>query len=69
VAWLKTIFQGLLGLFVEDGSFALAILGWLAFLWFVLPRLPIPGALRAIILFVGLLAILIESVLRRSARR
>jgi hypothetical protein len=69
VAWLKTIFQELFGLFVEDGNFALAILAWLAILWLVLPRLPVLGAWQAIILFVGLIAILIESVLRRSAQR
>ena len=69
MAWLKTIFQELFGLFVEDGSFASAILAWLAFLWLLLPRLPILVAWHAIILFVGLIVILIESVLRRSARR
>ena len=69
MAWLKTIFQEIFGLFVEDGSFALAILAWLALLWLVLPRLPILGAWHAIILFVGLIAILVESVLRRARRR
>jgi hypothetical protein len=69
VAWLKTIFQELLGLFVEDGSFAITILAWLALLWLVLAHLPILGAWHAIILFAGLIAILIEGVLRRSARR
>ena len=69
MAWLNSIFQELVGLFVEDGTFASAILAWLAFLWLVLPRLPILGEWHAIILFAGLIAILFESVLRRSARR
>ena len=69
--WLKIIFQELLGLFVDDGNFAIAILVWLALVWLVLPPLHVPGAWRAVILFAGLVAILIQSVLcktRLSAR-
>lgn len=67
--WLKAIFNEIVGLFVEDGSFAIAILAWLALLWVVLPHLPIVGAWRAMILFVGLIAILIDSALRQARQR
>jgi hypothetical protein len=66
MSWLKAIFQEILGLFVEDGSFAMAILVWLTLLWWVLPHFPMAGAWRAGILFAGLVAILVESVLRRA---
>lgn len=66
MSWLKSIFREIFGLFVDDGSFAIAILVWLAVLWLALPRLPIPATWHGVILFAGLIAILIESVLRRA---
>lgn len=66
MTWLKSIFRETLGLFVDDGSFAIAILVWLALLWWLLPHLPIAGIWQAVILFAGLVAILIKSVLRRA---
>lgn len=69
MTWLKAIFQELFGLFVDDGSFAIAILIWLVLLWLVLPPLHVSGVWRAVILFGGLTAILIESVLRRARQR
>lgn len=66
MTWLKSIFREILGLFVDDGSFAIAILVWLALLWWLLPHLPIAGIWQAVILFAGLVAILIESVLGRA---
>ncbi|HEV2606946.1 MAG TPA: hypothetical protein VGT79_03080 [Xanthomonadaceae bacterium] len=66
--WLKTIFEELIGLFVDDGSFAIAILVWLALLWLLLPRLPMPAVWNGPILFVGLGLILVESVLRRARK-
>lgn len=68
MTWLKTIAREIVGLFVEDGSFAVAIVVWLVLVGLILPRLPDLGAWHAVILFVGLIAILVESVLR-SARR
>jgi hypothetical protein len=68
VAVLKQIFEEIFGLFVEDGYFAVAILVWLGLLWLILPHLPIPADWHAVILFVGLIAILVESVLRRARR-
>lgn len=66
--WLKTIFGELFGLFVDDGSFAVAILVWLGLSWQLLPRLGVSAVWSALILFAGLALILIESVLRRSRR-
>lgn len=67
--WLQTIVRELLGLFIDDGSFASAILVWVATVAFLLPRLPVAPGRHAPLLAVGLLAILAESVLRRSRRR
>ena len=66
--WLKTVWSEFIGLFVDDGSFAVAILLWLATCWVVLPRLPLPPALPPMILYVGLALILVESALRRSRK-
>jgi hypothetical protein len=67
---LKTILHEILGLFVDDGSFALAILRWLALVWFLVRPLQLPAA-GGIVLFLGLAAILVESVTRfaRKPRR
>ena len=66
--WLKTIVGELFGLFVDDGSFAIAIIAWLAIAWFlswrVLEHIRWSGA----ILFGGLVLILIESATRRARR-
>jgi hypothetical protein len=61
--WTRSIARELLGLFVDDGSFALAILVWLAVVWLLIRplQLPIPAG---ILLFLGLAAILVESVTR-----
>ncbi|HEY2131389.1 MAG TPA: hypothetical protein VGH36_00190 [Acetobacteraceae bacterium] len=68
MSWLKTISSEIFGLFVDDGSFALAILVWLALVWLVLPRLALPAAWGGIILFAGLALILLESAMRRARR-
>lgn len=64
--WLKNIIDEIFGLFVDDGSFALAILAWSAVAWLVLPRLDVSRQWGSVIFFVGLAAILIESVSRRA---
>ncbi len=67
--WLKSIFREIFGLFVDDGEAAVAILAWLVFLWLVLPHLPISPVWHSAILFAGLIAILVESALRRARQR
>ena len=69
MTWLRKIVTELFGLFVDDGSFAIAILVWLGVLWLALPHIPIDNTGRAMILFAGLAIILVESVLRRARQR
>ena len=65
---LKAILRELYGLFVDDGSFAIAIIVWLVLLWLARPYLHLSGAWIAVVMFAGLVAILIESALRRARR-
>jgi hypothetical protein len=67
--WLKNIFREIFGLFVDDGSFALAILLWLAVVRWATPRLSIPTGITGVILFAGLALILAESATRYSRRK
>ncbi len=67
MSWLRQAVRELWGLFVEDGSFALAILLWVAVTVFILPVL-LPGNWRGFVAFFGLAAILIENVLRTARR-
>lgn len=66
---LRAIGAELIGLFVDDGALALAVVLWLLMAWLLLPRLPMPAAVAPVLLFVGLAVILVESVLRRARRR
>ncbi len=69
MTWLNTIWSEFIGLFVDDGSFAVAILAWLAACWLLLPRLGLAPAWPPAILFVGLVLILAESAARRARQR
>jgi hypothetical protein len=66
---LKTIFQEMVGLFVDDGSFAFAIVVWIAFVKVVLSRVAFMARWHGIIMFLGLALILAESVLRFARTR
>jgi hypothetical protein len=66
--WLKTIFREIFGLFVDDGSFAIAILFWLALVKFLTPHLGLYARWSGVILFLGLAAILVESAARFAKR-
>lgn len=65
--WFRQAISELWGLFVEDGSFALAILIWIAVTVFILPRF-VPGKWRGPVAFAGLAIILVENVLRTAKR-
>jgi hypothetical protein len=67
--WLQNIFREIFGLFVDDGSFALAILSWLAVVRWATPHLNIPSGITGVILFAGLALILAESTARYSRRK
>ncbi|OJY59026.1 MAG: hypothetical protein BGP10_08875 [Rhodanobacter sp. 68-29] len=64
--WLRTMLAELWGLFVDDGLYAFAIVAWLLLAWLALPLLDLGGVWNALVLATGLLAILVESVLRRA---
>lgn len=66
MSWLKSIWSELIGLFVDDGNFALSLLIWLAACGLMLPRLDLPSFLPPILLFGGLVVILARSALRRA---
>jgi hypothetical protein len=68
MSWLKAIWAEFLGLFVDDASFAVAILVWLVVAMLVLKRLALPPGLPPVILFAGLVAILVESAVRQARR-
>ena len=67
--WIKSIAREVVGLFVEDGSFAGSIAAWLVVCLAALPRLAASARWAGLALFAGLAALLIESVLRFSRRR
>jgi hypothetical protein len=67
--WLQNILREIFGLFVDDGSFALAILLWLAIVRWVMPHLNISPSMTGVILFAGLALILAESATRYSRRK
>jgi hypothetical protein len=67
--WLKNILREIFGLFVDEGSFALAILIWLAVVRWAAPRLNIPSGITGVLLFAGLALILAESATRYSRHK
>jgi hypothetical protein len=64
---LRSVVREIAGLFVDDGSFAVAILVWLAVV-LVLGRVVGGGRWLGSALFGGLAVVLIESVLRFARR-
>lgn len=66
--WLRSVAREILELFVDDGSFAIAIVVWLALVVVGLPRAAAGARWAGMALFVGLALILIESVLRFARR-
>ena len=66
---LKSIWSELIGLFVDDGSFAVAILVWLLACGLVLPRLGLHPVLPPAILFAGLIVVLALSAVTRAGKR
>jgi membrane protein implicated in regulation of membrane protease activity len=67
--WLKSIAREVIGLFVDDGSFAAAILAWAALVALLLPHVTGRASWLGPTLFSGLALILIESVVRFARRR
>ncbi|MGH7043280.1 MAG: hypothetical protein ACREFY_14300 [Acetobacteraceae bacterium] len=66
--WITSIAHEVWRLFVDDGSFALAILVWLLIVWLLLSRTAMPSAWRGPVLFAGLALFLVWSAARRAKR-
>jgi hypothetical protein len=64
--WVSTTARELVGLFVDDGSLALALIAWLIAVAVVLPRVPFNQGWDALILFAGCIPILVENVWRTA---
>jgi len=67
--WLRAVVTEIWSLFVDDGSFAVAIVLWLAIVLFWLRRFGWASRWGGIALFAGLALILIESVVRQTRKR
>ena len=67
--WLLDAARELVGLFIDDGSLAIAVLAWVAIVALALPALPIRSGWLAVALFAGLAFILAENVLRAARGR
>jgi hypothetical protein len=66
---LTSVVRELLGLFIDDGSLALAILAWVAIVAGLQSAALLPALAGGALVFAGLAAILIENVVRRARRR
>jgi hypothetical protein len=66
---IRRIFGEIFGLFVDDGRFVLAQLGWLVVAGAAVYADAIPAAWSGFLLFAGLAAILVWSTLRRARSR
>jgi hypothetical protein len=62
---IVTALKELFGLFVEDGSYAVAIIAWLLIAALVLPHIG-ASEWRAPLLLAGLLLVMCENVLRSA---
>ena len=65
---IRAVARQVLGLFVDDGLFAASLLVWIGTVWLLLPRLGVPSIWTPWLLFGGLVAILLESTIRRAGR-
>lgn len=64
--WIKSAGRELLGLFVDDTSFAIAIIVWLGAVWLLSLNVLRDVGWAGVILFAGLAAILLWSAMRRA---
>jgi hypothetical protein len=66
--WLETVWEEIIGLFVDDLSFAVAIVVWLGAAYVVFHTALVPELWRGPLLFAGLAIIFIENTLRRARK-
>lgn len=69
MGWLRTVVREVWGLFVDDGSFALAIVVWVGLVWLLVRRFGVSDRVGAMVLFAGLGSILVESLWRFARGR
>ncbi len=69
MTWLRTILREVFGLFVDNGSFALAILAWIAVVTLIFPRMGWLPQWRGLILFCGLSLILAGSAVQYARQK
>jgi membrane protein implicated in regulation of membrane protease activity len=63
---IRRVTGGIIGLFVDDGIFAVAILVWVGVVALALPHLNVARDWSGVVLFAGLAVILVESSWRRT---
>jgi uncharacterized membrane protein len=68
MSWLKTIWTEFVGLFIDDVSFAIAIVIWLIAAYGLFHMNLVPAFWRGPLLFAGLAVIFVENTLRRSRK-
>ncbi len=66
--WMSSVLNELFSLFVDDGTFALAILVWLGFARWIVPRSFWLHTWSGSVLFGGCALILVESSARFSSK-
>lgn len=66
--WLRSVVREVYGLFVDDGSFAAALLAWTLAACLGL-RMLHAGGWSGLVLFIGLAVVLAESTVRASRGR
>jgi len=66
---IATIAKELIGLFVDDGSLAVAVLAWVGVISALVTLTGLNATLAGGLLFAGLIVVLIENVLRRAQRK
>lgn len=69
MTWIKNVLREIFGLFIDDGAFALAILVWLGVVHWAARYIRFSSITLAVILFVGLALILLESATRYARRK
>ncbi|MES2032178.1 MAG: hypothetical protein V4477_23620 [Pseudomonadota bacterium] len=62
---IKAILKGILGLFVDDGSFAVLIVAWIAATWLLSFKVMQTPEWGTLLLFAGLVVILLGSTASR----
>ncbi len=63
--WIRNAWFELVGLFVDDGSFAAAVILWVFAAIFLLPRI-LPAHWKGPVFFAGITGILVENVSRSA---